>query len=87
MGADLQTWANVSTIVATLGIVVAVFALFVAGRQLSASVKATRMQTLLALDDAFSRYRELRDRLRLDPSWAPASDPECVELRRYPVRS
>jgi hypothetical protein len=83
LGADLQTWANVSTIVGTLGIVIAIVALFVAGRQLSASVKATRMQTLLALDDAFSRYRELRDRIRLNRSWQPASDPERVELRRY----
>ena len=82
-GADLQTWANVSTIVGSLGIVVALFGLFVAGRQLSASVKATRMQTLLALDDAFSRYRELRDRIRTARGWQPASDAEWVELRRY----
>jgi hypothetical protein len=83
VGADLQTWANVSTIVGSLAIVVALFGLFVAGRQLSTSFKATRVQTLLALDDAFSRYRGLRDRIRLERSWQPASDAEWVELHRY----
>jgi hypothetical protein len=83
VGADLQTWADVATIIGTLGIGVAIVGLLVAGRQLSASVRATRMQTLLALDDAFSRYREQRDRIRVAPDWQPDTDSEWVELRRY----
>jgi len=97
LGADLQTWANIAQIAGTLGIIAAIVGLFLAQgqlrasveatekqtEQLTASVKATRMQTLLALDDAFSRYRKLRDCIRLDTSWQPASDEESVYLRRY----
>ena len=82
---SLQEWANIAQIVGAVGLLLAVAGLWIAWRQLDKARKATRGQMILAIDEALSRYDDIRDEAR-DPAWNPpprnANDDESKKKRR-----
>jgi hypothetical protein len=84
---SVSKWAEVMQIVGSIAILLGILALAASWRQIERAQKTTRIQLMLAIDEAFYRFRCLRRQLITKAYVAPELEEppseELVELRRY----
>jgi hypothetical protein len=82
---ELENVASWAQIIGTVGIFLAVWGLFIAHRDLDLAQKATRIQFLMAIDDAFLRHRGLRLAIRTGEDGIAFKPPSVLKTGQPPT--